>query len=221
MIDLDVARKIHGWFHYRDLYAYMVRTARQGARFVEIGAWEGKSTYYMGGLLANYKRKDIKFWTIDTWKGSEEHKDDEIMKDDGLYKAFVKNIEPVKEFVTPIRSDSSEAASLFEDESLDFVLLDGDHSMVGARKDVDAWWPKVKMDGVMAGDDFTWKGVHRAVTKTFPFAYVWAEGDSKSIMWLVKKGGPICPWIDPLNREEVPIVDEDPEKEDEKSKSKV
>ena len=47
-----------------------------------------------------------------------------------------------------------EAAERFADGSLDFVYVDASHKYADARADIEAWWPKVKAGGLMAGDDY-------------------------------------------------------------------
>ena len=49
---------------------------------------------------------------------------------------------------------SEEAAKLFEDNSLDFCYIDGDHSLEGIYKDVRIWVKKVRIGGVLAGHDY-------------------------------------------------------------------
>lgn len=49
---------------------------------------------------------------------------------------------------------SPQAASLFEDESLDAVFIDGNHSYEAVSNDILAWWPKVQVGGVFGGHDF-------------------------------------------------------------------
>ena len=50
--------------------------------------------------------------------------------------------------------ESTDAARLIEDESLDFVFIDGDHSFDGTLADIEAWWPKVKVGGIVSGHDY-------------------------------------------------------------------
>ena len=47
-----------------------------------------------------------------------------------------------------------EAASLFENGSLDFVFLDADHSFESVWQDLSVWYPKVRIGGILAGHDF-------------------------------------------------------------------
>jgi hypothetical protein len=69
--------------------------------------------------------------------------------------------------VKDIKGCTWESASLFEDESVDFVFVDGDHSEEGVSRDIEAWWPKLKKTGIMAGHDYNRESVHAAVKKAF------------------------------------------------------
>lgn len=43
----------------------------------------------------------------------------------------------------------------FEDESLDFIYLDGDHSYENVSKEIPLWQAKVKRGGLMGGHDYS------------------------------------------------------------------
>lgn len=53
-----------------------------------------------------------------------------------------------------IKDYSVNAAKQIEDESLDFVYIDGAHDYKNVRDDLEAWTPKVRVGGIVAGDDF-------------------------------------------------------------------
>lgn len=53
-----------------------------------------------------------------------------------------------------IHDYSMEALKQFEDNSLDWVYIDGDHSYKAVMEDVIAWSGKVKSGGILAGDDY-------------------------------------------------------------------
>ena len=55
---------------------------------------------------------------------------------------------------TLIRELSETASKQFEDNSLDIVYLDADHSFNGCSNDIDYWYPKVKPGGILAGHDY-------------------------------------------------------------------
>lgn len=53
-----------------------------------------------------------------------------------------------------IQKFSVDAAKDIEDGSLDWIFLDGNHSLRAVLDDMDAWWPKVKIGGVFGGHDY-------------------------------------------------------------------
>lgn len=53
-----------------------------------------------------------------------------------------------------IQDYSLEAVKRFEDNSLDFVYIDGDHSYEAVMDDIEVWIAKVKPGGILAGDDY-------------------------------------------------------------------
>lgn len=174
--------KIEGWFFYAPLYKQAVERVTDSAHFVEVGAWKGKSSSYMAVLIAN-SQKNIKFDVVDTWKGSPEHKNTPSVLHDTLYSEFLKNMEPVKDYYTPLKTTSVIAASYYEDLSLDFVFIDADHTYESVKEDLLAWLPKVKVGGVIAGDDYPWPGVSRAVNEIIPNNVQLSCGPDEKYCW--------------------------------------
>ena len=72
-----------------------------------------------------------------------------------------------------ILKPSVEAAKDFKDNSLDFVYIDACHSYQAVMEDLNAWYPKVKIGGIICGHDFRpsdleiHEGVAQAVTDFF------------------------------------------------------
>jgi hypothetical protein len=166
--------KIHGWFVQENLFTQMVLSCNDvdEYHFVEIGSWKGKSSTYMGVEIIN-SGKRIKFDCVDTWEGSKEHLDPQnvsyeplLKVPNGLYNEFIKNIEPVKSVINPIRMTSIEASKLYKDNSLDFVFIDGAHDYFNVKQDIEHWLPKVK-SGYIAGDDYVWPPINMAVKEIF------------------------------------------------------
>jgi len=52
-----------------------------------------------------------------------------------------------------IRKMSSDAATQFDDDSLDFVYIDGNHDYKYVLEDLNTWYPKIKPGGYLCGDD--------------------------------------------------------------------
>lgn len=152
------------WFNYSDLYDLAI-SKFDNAKFIEIGSWKGRSAAYMGVEILNSK-KDIDFYCVDTWLGSEEHKDFDFIKNNSLYEEFLKNIAPISGIIKPIRKSSLEAAKEFEDEYFDFIFIDAAHDYKSVKEDLKAWFPKLKKGGIFAGHDYDpfW-GVYQAVNE--------------------------------------------------------
>ena len=161
-------------FHFQDVYDEAVQNAADGARFVEIGCWLGDSSTHMAKAIKE-SGKDIEFFCVDTWRGSEGIGWMQPILDahDGnLYPAWNKRMvdDGVRDFATSIQKPSVDAAAAFDDESLDFVFIDGDHRYDEVLADIDAWLPKLKTGGMLAGDDYdenSHPGVWRAVRDKF------------------------------------------------------
>jgi hypothetical protein len=87
------------------------------------------------------------------------------------------NLASVSEVIGTIHSpvSSVDASRMYEDGSLDFVMLDADHTLQSVRDDIAHWWPKVQKGGVLAGHDFShyFPGVMRAALEAFPRLSVW------------------------------------------------
>jgi Methyltransferase domain len=155
---------VEGWFTFPVIYSLQVAKAKDKAHFVEVGSWKGKSTAYMAVEIINSK-KDIQFDCVDTWEGSDEpaHHIDKDVIDNTLYETFIKNMKPAEGYYKPVRMDSVSASRLYEDESLDFVFIDAAHDYESVKADIKAWYPKVKIGGTIAGHDYNWQSVKKAV----------------------------------------------------------
>jgi SAM-dependent methyltransferase len=156
------------WFTYPNLYKKMVGNNNNGSHFVEVGVWKGRSTSFMAVEIIN-SNKNIKFDCVDTWEGSVEHQNYDIISEKKLFDVFSENIEPVSHIINPIRMKSLEAVNLYDDESLDFVFIDASHEYEDVKNDILAWLPKVKEGGFIGGHDYSssWDGVVRAVDEIF------------------------------------------------------
>lgn len=161
---------IHGWFYGEALYSKAVAEAGEGATFVEVGAWKGRSAAYMAVEIVN-SGKRVEFHVVDWFKGSDEpeHHVDPDVREDRLFEVFQTNLASVIGIVTVHNMTSLEGSAMFEDNSLDFVFLDAAHDYQSVKDDIEAWLPKVKSGGVLSGDDYlgTFPGVTKAVDEAF------------------------------------------------------
>ena len=167
---------IPGWFDFEDVYKAFVETAADGSHFVEVGAWYGKSAAFMAVEIFNSK-KNIKFSVVDHWLGSIEHQKGEFAEENhivsqaSMFPEFCRYMAPVMHLINPIQKGSISGSEDFADKSLELVFLDASHLYEDVRQDIEAWYPKIKSNGIIAGHDFSnsWPGVVKAVTEFEPF----------------------------------------------------
>jgi SAM-dependent methyltransferase len=183
--------KIPGWFSFRSLYEQAVREARDGAHFVEVGCWKGRSAAFMAVEIINSGKK-IRFDCVDTWLGSNEpkHLADESVRKGTLCEEFLRNITPVIKAIGVLRAPSALASALYDIESLDFVFIDAAHDYENVLSDIRNWWTTIRPGGVLAGDDFTFRGVNKAVTEYFGKNAEAVKGTGNGMQWLVRKPSP-------------------------------
>lgn len=168
-------QQIEGWFTFPNLYSYVVKNFGSDSKFIEIGSWLGQSAAYMAVEIAN-SNKNIDFYCVDLWENNEEYKNESVIIEDRFYETFLKNTQPVKNYIKPIKAASLDAALKFEDEYFDFIFIDAAHDYENVKKDLIAWFPKLKKGGLFSGHDFvsTHMGVIRAVSE-------WADINNKKI----------------------------------------
>ena len=184
---------IEGWFNFQDVYDLAVQRAHDGAIFVEIGCWMGRSTAYLAQQILDSGKK-ITLYAVDMWQGSEEEVHQNRIREieqDGQTPMgmFLRNMEEchVASVITPVRMNSHVAAREFQKGSVDFVFIDASHEYLDVCRDIDDWLPKVKPNGIIAGDDFGWEGVGRAVSSIFGDDLLLSDGPYKSWIYEVKR----------------------------------
>ena len=119
---------------------------------VEIGTFEGR---YAETLLKS--NPNLHLTCIDPWtcyEGYVEHINKQKHMNHSYNKAK-RRLAPYN--CTLLKEYSAIGAEQFEDESLDFVYIDGNHLLPYVIQDICAWLPKIKKGGVIAGHDYLWK----------------------------------------------------------------
>lgn len=138
---------------YHELYILqeLLPSKVDGFRVIEIGSWKGCSTYFLAHILSHFE--DCKLYCIDMWKGNEGTWQIEEVNTHNIKEVFDYNIREFNHIVTSIIEDSKTAHSRFEDESIDFIFDDGDHTYDGLFSDLKNYYPKLRKGGIICGHD--------------------------------------------------------------------
>jgi predicted O-methyltransferase YrrM len=121
-------------------------------------------------IMTNLDMK--KLYLIDPWCNYGGLKYHGVIEEDDIaqicYEHSLKVMEKFGDRVVFIRELSEDAVDKIGD-SLDFVYIDGNHRYEYVKKDIELYYPKVKMGGVVAGHDFKSgePGVKKAVEECF------------------------------------------------------
>ena len=132
----------------------------KNSKGAEIGVDAGGNCYY--NLLPIIKPKML--YLIDMWDDLFPTKRNLLINrvDNNLqlkiskkqkYDRIVKTLGH-KDNITILKYDSSEACKYIEDNSLDWVYIDGCHTYESVTKDLTNYYPKVKKGGIISGDDY-------------------------------------------------------------------
>jgi hypothetical protein len=140
---------------------------------IEIGVFSGMSLFPIAKALKYNKAGNV--YGIDAWdpleavKGFSASDPNYIwwstLDLDGFYKNTLKLIKQSKltKFCFLIKQSSQNAVSLFVDESVDFLHLDGNHNEEYAYQDVIDYFPKVKDGGYILLNDPNWLSMMRSL----------------------------------------------------------
>lgn len=124
---------------------------------VEIGSWQGKSTYFLG--LAAKLSENGKVWAIDHFLGNlgKEHYyvvNNEDLSD--LESGFRENMNNanIGDVVNLLNLPSDVACNYIKDGSVRLIFIDGDHTERGLLQDLLLFKPKLKDGGIIIFDDY-------------------------------------------------------------------
>lgn len=144
----------------------------------EIGVFKGE----FAQILLNKAPSIENYYLIDPWRNLSNWNKPANVKDDEFkryYDETISRTKFAKEKTTILRGKTLDVADRIKAESLDFVYVDGDHTLRGITIDLLSIWNKVKPTGFIAGDDFCssiWQHSKEfEPTLVFPFALYFAE----------------------------------------------
>ncbi len=134
----------------------------------EIGVYKGENALSM--LKAADNIKDL--YLIDTYVHQDKWFTDnlgQVFPDKETTDMFMESVKekflPYRDKVHFIRKDSWLAANDFPNESFDYIYIDGGHDYNIVKKDIEAWYPKIKLYGVLGGHDIFYPDVSKAITE--------------------------------------------------------
>ncbi len=146
--------KINNYFNFQPLYDFVADFYDEKSKIVELGCFYGSSIIY---LASNFKkqRKSVIIDAVDKWD----------FKLENVFDKFIENINNnyVADMINVMHYDSIEASKKYDNNSIDFIFIDANHEYESVKSDIEAWYPKLKENGIMAGHDIQQEGVFKAL----------------------------------------------------------
>ena len=157
----------------RELFRKYLDNINNGI-FVEIGVWGGAS------LLSNYNlchKNNIKIFGIDPFEKIcifngkyEEDSNKEVIniskkKAENRRKNLEDIINKNNLKINLLQENSYDIVNKFDNNSIDLLHIDGDHSYKGVKKDLNLFWNKIKSDGIIINDDYNWGCCKKAINE--------------------------------------------------------
>jgi predicted O-methyltransferase YrrM len=156
------------------VYTLLKTLLKPNIKVAEIGVWTGKTTVLLGTAVKPFEGE---VYSIDHFQGQIEDiyecpdfiikqnlQNSKIEPSNVILKSaktiipsiFIENmkINGLQNTVTLIQKPSIEASKDFKDEYFDFIFIDAGHDYLNVKNDLDSWYPKLKVGGIIAGHDF-------------------------------------------------------------------
>lgn len=109
------------------------------------------------------KTNPSKLYLIDCWENQDPNEYDDIanVSIEDQQKNHLTVMRKFKNYqnVEILKSFSIPASFLFDDNSIDWIYIDANHSYEAVKEDIKHWWPKIKKGGFLTGHDYViWPG---------------------------------------------------------------
>jgi predicted O-methyltransferase YrrM len=117
---------------------------------VEIGCADADTTFF---LLSTHPT--LKLTSIDPYVNYIDWNGNNLNSLQKSYEFVTEKLRPFGDRFTLLRDYSDNVVNQFEDESLDFIFIDGLHTYDQVKKDCMNYWPKIKSGGLFAGHDYS------------------------------------------------------------------
>jgi predicted O-methyltransferase YrrM len=157
------------YFNFPDFYAQVANTSHW-TDFVEVGVYTGASVCFLAQKLKE-RGLPFKLHAVDLWElaATTDYKD--LPMGVEVWEALKERmaLTGTSYDIQIHKMASVDASNQFAHASLDFIFIDADHSYEAVKRDIKAWWPKLRPHGMIAGHDILEKtcGVEKAVKEIF------------------------------------------------------
>ena len=163
--DIDQLKQSNMWpFTFLPAYGMIpyINRMRGDIVGIEIGVLKGETSYVLLDSCPNIK----KLYGIDRYLPYKDIDLDRTAEDMENYENIAKkNLKSFSDRFEFVKADSRDISDKFENESVDFILIDSEHTEENLMSELSLYYPKLKKAGIMFGHDSNIKVVSDTVKK--------------------------------------------------------
>ena len=118
---------------------------------IELGVFKGE---FSKVILNNWSGT---LYLIDVWRPLPVEEYDDVSNNQyhsNAYSNVIENIKGYENRAFMLRMNSIDVIELFRDQTLDFIYIDANHTYESAKEDIQLWYPKIKVGGMISGHDY-------------------------------------------------------------------
>lgn len=139
----------------------------------ELGVLRGETLLHLVSRCPHLTMVGVDTWTVaegadSAWEdGGRSYTGHDL---EGYHGRLQRLLGPFSSRTALLRMPTQQAELEFDDGHFDFVFIDADHRYEAVKADIEAWWPKIRVGGMLLGHDWgdrAFPGVERAVRERF------------------------------------------------------
>jgi cephalosporin hydroxylase len=158
-------------FDFQQFYQRIAKELPNNCKVCEVGVANGDSAIYLAQEI-NRLGKKFKLYMVDNMDYGG------YLQMKTIYQNIIKS--GLGEFIEVVPFESLEAVKLFNDGYFDFCYIDSSHTYEETKKEIRAWYPKVKDENILSGHDYNAPEVRQAVDEVVPKVFVRDELNGQS-----------------------------------------
>jgi len=163
-------------FKNRNQIGELLKHFNLNGKGVELGTFNGEFSKVILESWGGY------LYMVDVWRPLSDEEYDDMSNHKNHINAYsnaMGNIRGYEDRAFMMRMKGEFAVDLFQDESLDFVYIDANHTYEGVMDDIKLWFPKVKKGGLLLGHDYLPNGLYVNGEKNIPLYLSYGDVKNK------------------------------------------
>ena len=144
-----------------DKRAYILEQLSKNSKLVEVGVWKGDFSKQILNISSPNLLVLVDAWTFDDKvRGCAPQVDGEEPLNQNFFDQAKKDTYNKFENIQNVHIldlNSLDASSNYEDNFFDYIYIDAEHTYEAVTNDLNVWYPKLKKNGTLFGDDYYWR----------------------------------------------------------------